>query len=258
MSSSANKVAQFLANIASRRSIYGLAKTPAILSDKEIHDLVQNTVKHSPSSFNSQSSRVVILLGAEHDAFWKDLVPKSLRASDREKDSIERNVGRANNSADALGTVLFFETQKTIDELKAKSPAVSSSFLVRPSPARLQPERKWIVTPRTCVSVAHPLVTHSQYAEGFQPWSYQSSVSTRIRVPFPPGHVRPLNTPCFLSHSFLRLGSQGMAQINTWTALSLQGYGANLQHFDGESDVACACDFHFCALDGGAFATAPY
>ena len=63
---------EFLQLIEKRRSIYAIGRnveqTPTYLTD-----LIQNAIKQSPSSFNSQSSRAVILFNAEHEKFW-DLV----------------------------------------------------------------------------------------------------------------------------------------------------------------------------------------
>ena len=72
---------QFLELIAARRSNYALSSTSPI-PDAKIVEIVQECVKHVPSSFNSQSSRVVILFRNEHEKLWdittsvlKEIVP---------------------------------------------------------------------------------------------------------------------------------------------------------------------------------------
>ena len=69
---------QFLNLIEKRRTIYAIGKnvehSPAYLTD-----LIQNAIKQSPSSFNSQSSRAVILFHAEHEKFW-NFVKDALKA----------------------------------------------------------------------------------------------------------------------------------------------------------------------------------
>ena len=60
---------QFLDLIQQRRTIYALAKNVAHTAE-QLTDLIQTAIKQSPSSFNSQSSRAVILFGAEHEQFW--------------------------------------------------------------------------------------------------------------------------------------------------------------------------------------------
>lgn len=59
----------FLDAIKERRTYYALNKQ-APISDKEIQDITKEVVLHVPSSFNSQSARVVLLLNKEHDTFW--------------------------------------------------------------------------------------------------------------------------------------------------------------------------------------------
>ncbi len=60
----------FLAIVENRRSIYGLSKE-AVLADDEIIALVHRAVKAAPSAFNSQSARLLVLLGDEHDKVWE-------------------------------------------------------------------------------------------------------------------------------------------------------------------------------------------
>lgn len=64
-------------SIESRRSFYQINKNLP-LSDDRVLELVHHTVKHVPSSFNSQSTRVVVLLKKEHDKFW-DMVLEVLK-----------------------------------------------------------------------------------------------------------------------------------------------------------------------------------
>lgn len=65
-SSSRNTMsASFQEAVKARRSIYALSASSPI-SDSAISECVHSAVKHSPTSFNSQSSRAVLLLGEEH------------------------------------------------------------------------------------------------------------------------------------------------------------------------------------------------
>lgn len=59
----------FLEAIKNRRSYYGISKE-AVVSDEKIQEIVNEAVLHTPSSFNSQSSRVVVLLQEQHDKLW--------------------------------------------------------------------------------------------------------------------------------------------------------------------------------------------
>jgi predicted oxidoreductase (fatty acid repression mutant protein) len=55
--------------IKARRTYYPLSKDLTI-SKERIQEIVKEAVLHVPSSFNSQSNRVVVLFGAEHDKLW--------------------------------------------------------------------------------------------------------------------------------------------------------------------------------------------
>jgi hypothetical protein len=61
---------QFLETIKNRRTFYSLKKESPI-SDKQIQDIIHHAVLHVPSSFNSQSTRVILLVREEHDKLWE-------------------------------------------------------------------------------------------------------------------------------------------------------------------------------------------
>lgn len=63
--------------VAHRRTIYQLTDKSTI-PDSKIQQIVTDAVKHVPSSFNSQSSRLVVLLKEEHNKFW-DIVRDILK-----------------------------------------------------------------------------------------------------------------------------------------------------------------------------------
>mgnify|MGYP000143181901 CR=1 FL=1 len=67
----------FLKGVRARRTFYGIGKESPI-SDERLAELVREAVKYTPSSFNSQSGRAVLLLGAQHDALW-DIVKEELK-----------------------------------------------------------------------------------------------------------------------------------------------------------------------------------
>jgi hypothetical protein len=74
--------ASFFDAVKSRRTYYQLNKE-APISDKQITEITEKAVLHVPSSFNSQSTRLVVLLNKDHDTFWefvlevlKPLVPE--------------------------------------------------------------------------------------------------------------------------------------------------------------------------------------
>jgi len=92
----------FLDAVKERRTYYALNKE-APISDKRITEIAEQAVLHVPSSFNSQSTRLVVLLNKDHDTFWghvldvlKPLVPE---------DKFPSTAERINGFKGAYGTV---------------------------------------------------------------------------------------------------------------------------------------------------------
>lgn len=55
--------------IKARRTYYGL-KAESPISDDAIESIIQDAILHVPSSFNTQTSRAVLLLKEEHQKVW--------------------------------------------------------------------------------------------------------------------------------------------------------------------------------------------
>ncbi|MCG8154923.1 nitroreductase family protein [Brenneria goodwinii] len=117
----------FLQSIKNRRSIYAIGKTLPISEDRVI-SLVTEAVKQSPSSFNSQSSRVVILFGEQHEKLW-DIVKQQLKKIVPEEAFAPTEKKLASFAAGA-GTVLFFEDTKVIEDLQQKFALYADNFPV--------------------------------------------------------------------------------------------------------------------------------
>ena len=149
---------QFLDLIQQRRTIYALAKNVAHTAE-QLTDLIQTAIKQSPSSFNSQSSRAVILFGAEHEQFW-NFVKEKLKSYAKDDISAEKTNAKIDSFSAGVGTVLFFEDLDVVSDLQNRFPS---------------------------------------YADNFPIWAEHSTA---------------------------------MAQFATWTALTTEGLGASLQHYN--------------------------
>ncbi|WP_120430240.1 nitroreductase family protein [Acinetobacter baylyi] len=117
----------FLDKIKQRRSIYAIGKNVALEQNK-IEDLIKDAVKHSPSSFNSQSSRVVILFGESHHKFW-NIVRETLRKM-VPADAFAGTNAKIDSFSAGLGTVLFYEDQKVIEGLQEQFKLYADNFPV--------------------------------------------------------------------------------------------------------------------------------
>ncbi|QGQ95328.1 nitroreductase family protein [Paenibacillus psychroresistens] len=115
----------FLTAVKERRTYYAISKESTV-SDERILEIIQDAVKHTPSAFNSQSARVVLLLGQHHDKLW-DFTKEVLRAI-VPADQFEATDQRINGFKNGYGTVLFFEDYKVIEGMQAQFAAYQDRF----------------------------------------------------------------------------------------------------------------------------------
>lgn len=117
----------FYEAVAGRRSYYGISKE-AVISDLEIKKIIEHTLTHVPSSFNSQSARIVLLLGKQHDRLW-GIAKENLKAI-VPADHFEATENKINSFASGYGTVLFFEDQSVVTSLQEKFSLYKDNFPV--------------------------------------------------------------------------------------------------------------------------------
>lgn len=117
---------EFLNLIEQRRTIYALARkveqTPEYLTD-----LIQNSIRESPSSFNSQSSRAVILFHAEHEKFW-NFVKQELQSYAADETAAAKTASKMDSFAAGMGTVLFFEDMNVVEDLQNRFALYAENF----------------------------------------------------------------------------------------------------------------------------------
>jgi len=109
----------YLENIASRRTIYALSKESTISNDR-IQEILAETIKHSPSSFNNQAGRAVLLFGDDHDRLWniaEDVVKTQLPPQ-----AYEGLKPKLDGYKSGYGTIMFFEDGETMKPYKAAHP----------------------------------------------------------------------------------------------------------------------------------------
>lgn len=121
-------MSDFLKSVKQRRSIYALNKD-LVISDSRVEEIVNEAVLHSPSSFNSQSSRVVVLFGEHHDKLWNGLVTDALKQI-VPADKFAPTAQKLASFAAGRGTVLFFEDQTVITDLQQKFATYADNFPV--------------------------------------------------------------------------------------------------------------------------------
>lgn len=147
----------FYKAIEQRRSIYALGKTK-IKSEAKIVEIITFALKHVPSAFNSQSTRIVVLFNKESEKFWK-ITQGALKkvAPPKVFENTKKKIAEFNAG---FATILFFEDQEVVKKL---------------------------------------MTQFELYKDNFPLWSHQTN---------------------------------GMHQFAIWTALSGEGLGASLQHYN--------------------------
>jgi len=111
-----------------RRTQYALGrKLP--MPETEVEALIRQAIRLAPSSFNSQSSRALILFGAASEKLWKQITKEILRPL-VPADAFASTDAKLDAFAAGAGTVLFYEDQDTIAELQKKYPLYADNFPV--------------------------------------------------------------------------------------------------------------------------------
>lgn len=112
--------------IENRRTYYSINNASPI-SAEEIKEIIDFAVLNVPSAFNSQSTRVVLLLGEHHKKLWnivkrtlKKLVPAEAFAATESKID--------NAFAAGYGTILYYEDESVVEGLQKAFPSYKDNF----------------------------------------------------------------------------------------------------------------------------------
>ena len=172
----------FINSISKRRTQYALGKNLP-LPQQEVSQLIQEAIKLSPSSFNSQSSRAVILFGAESDKFW-GFVMEALRKI-VPADSFAPTEAKINSFAAGAGTVLFYEDQDVIAGLQQQFAAYAENFPVWSEQASgIAQFAVWVALSEANIGASlqhyNPLPDAAAAAE----WNVPASWKLRAMMPF--------------------------------------------------------------------------
>ena len=99
------------------------------VSKDEVVKLVEHAVLHTPSSFNSQSSRLVVLFGEDHQKLWQ-ITEDLLRAMVNDDEKFKSTADKMAMFKAGAGTILYFEDQSVIKGLQEQFPLYAHNFPV--------------------------------------------------------------------------------------------------------------------------------
>ena len=116
----------FIEALKHRRTYYAISNQSPV-SDEEIKKILGIAIKDVPSAFNSQTTRLVLLLGEDHHKLWtivKETLKKIVPA-----DAFRKTEEKINNCFDSgYGTILFMEDQSTVKKLQESFPTYRDTF----------------------------------------------------------------------------------------------------------------------------------
>lgn len=118
-------VNRFLDIARKRRTQYALGNDIPI-GQEQVTGLIQEAMRQAPSSFNSQSSRALILHGAQSVKFW-EIVKDELRRI-VPADAFPTTEKKIDGFAAGAGTVLFYEDQEPVKALQEQFPLYADNF----------------------------------------------------------------------------------------------------------------------------------
>ena len=110
---------------ANRHSFYDLNNNIPI-SEQEIIDIIQKSLELYPSSFNTQSSRVLLLLKKEHLQFWQMVENELLKTAPVEKNEAIKK--RIYSFSQGYGTILYFIDTEITENMEKQMPLYADSF----------------------------------------------------------------------------------------------------------------------------------
>lgn len=117
----------FIDALKQRRTQYALGRNVSQSRDA-LAALIQEAIKHTPSSFNSQSSRALVLFGAESQKLWRITVDEVRKVAPAE--GFDKTEAKLGSFAAGVGTVLFFEDQDVVRSLQEKFALYADNFPV--------------------------------------------------------------------------------------------------------------------------------
>ena len=109
-----------------RRSIYALSNQLPVSND-EIVKLVEHAVLHTPSAFNSQSTRIVVLFGEDHKKLW-DITEETLKVIVGDDEKFQGTKEKIAGFRAGAGTVLFFEDKGVVRNMQEAAPLYADKF----------------------------------------------------------------------------------------------------------------------------------
>ncbi|HFM8582814.1 TPA: nitroreductase family protein [Enterococcus faecium] len=115
----------FTDTLKNRRSIYQLGRNVS-LSNEELTTLIKEAIKESPTAFNAQSTRAVILFGDAHEKLW-EITEEALRPL-TPAEAFPNTQNKLAGFKNGYGTVLFFKDTDVVKGLQEQFELYADNF----------------------------------------------------------------------------------------------------------------------------------
>ena len=115
----------FTDTLKNRRSIYHLGRNVS-LSNEELTTLIKEAIKESPTAFNAQSTRAVILFGDAHQKLW-EITEEALRPL-TPAEAFPNTQNKLAGFKNGYGTVLFFKDTDVVKGLQEQFELYADNF----------------------------------------------------------------------------------------------------------------------------------
>lgn len=108
-----------------RRSIYQLSASSPIADDK-IQEIIELAIQNTPTAFDSQSTKVVVLFNEAHHKLW-DIVKETLRKI-VPQNNFDRTEKKIQGFKNAYGTILYFDDTDVTNAYASNNPTYAENF----------------------------------------------------------------------------------------------------------------------------------
>lgn len=108
-----------------RRSIYALGKN-VNLSNDDLYEYITEVIQNTPSAFNSQTVRAIVLFGDAHEKLWDitaDVLKEKVPA-----DGFLRTKAKLDTFKNAYGSILFFTDTEIVKNLEDQFTTYKDQF----------------------------------------------------------------------------------------------------------------------------------
>lgn len=166
-----------------RRTIYTLGKNVS-MSEAELSALIFKTIQETPTAFNAQGSRAIILFGKANETLWNDITATALKPL-TPAENFPSTQAKLASFAAGVGTILFFEDQAVIKQLQDNIPLYAENFPIWSEQATgMAQYATWLALTEKNIGASlqhyNPVIDEAVAAK----WNIPSNWQLRAQMPF--------------------------------------------------------------------------